>query len=273
MVSENIKSLIGLKVYPDTFTKYLNWDVDYFEVYIRPTDRFNKPIDLKSQLEIHKPIRERVLGIHGGILHHGVNLMDGDLYDYNMYSIKLTLDAADYFPNCKYIVFHAGNIIFNRNCSFKNLIDIVSSIKDPRFLVENEPIFGYAPRYCFPLHLIEDWCELKRLMNKEMLIDSGHALITAYAMSYSPGEYLNSFINALNPPVIHMAMKGYENDGYDDAHCHLYEGEFDLFEIRNVLAGKMLTIEVNDPDLVDLRFVQAMLSGKFSSRQEFLNAL
>src|SRR4051794_942164 len=118
--------MIGVKVYPDTLKLYRDWEVDFFEIYIRPLDRENRPIDLQSQLLSHESIRDKVLGIHGGILYQNVNLMDEGLAEHTQASIQLTLDAADYFYNCQYIVFHPGNMIFNRNCSFKALIDNVS---------------------------------------------------------------------------------------------------------------------------------------------------
>jgi sugar phosphate isomerase/epimerase len=264
--------MIGIKVYPDTLHLYQNWDIDFFEIYIRPTDRDNKPLDLQSQLLVHEPIRDKVIGIHGGILHQNVNLMDESLAEHNQASIELTLEAAKYFYNCQYIVFHPGNIIFNKNCSFRYLIETVSQIKDTRFMLEFEPIFGYKNRYCFPLHRIEDWAALKAATNKELILDIGHALITAYAMNYNPTDYLKEFIRVINPRVIHVALKGLasEQDGYEDSHPHLYEGDYDLFNLTNELKDRILTIEVKDPDLLDLSLLKHVVKGSMSTREEFL---
>ena len=73
-----MKTEVGIKVYADKLAPYINWDVDYFEVYIRHIDHLGQKVTLNDQLEMLKPIQHKVKGIHGGILYQEVNFLNKD---------------------------------------------------------------------------------------------------------------------------------------------------------------------------------------------------
>ena len=250
--------MIGLKVYADKLTPYIHWNVDYFEVYIRHIDHMGCPIDLETQLKMLEPIKDKVKGIHGGILYQGVNFCDANAIDDNKKALDIVFESLDFFPNCKYIVFHPGCFTNPKSCSLSELISWVKPIQDKRFMLEIEPFLCYKERYCFPLYKPEDYLMLKYEIGKEILVDTGHALIMSRVLNLEPYQYINELIDVLNPSVIHLANNDRRGDGYEDSHLPLGQGELDFTKLANKFAGKYCTIEVGNLTKDDLHLVQSL---------------
>ncbi len=250
--------MIGIKVYADQLDQYVDWDVDYFEVYIRHIDHLGNPVTLKSQLELLKPIQDKVRGIHGGILYQGVNFLDRDAYDDNKRALDVVFESLTFFPNCSYIVFHPGVFVNSSSCSLGELFSWFQPIKDSRFMLEIEPIFAYKERFLFPIYKPEDWANIKKSTGKDILIDTGHLLITARALKLDPIEYISSMISVLNPKVIHLDNNDSRGDGFEDSHLHLSFGELDFSKLSHFLCNKMLTIEVNNLMVSDLNYIKSL---------------
>ncbi|RAP29544.1 hypothetical protein DID76_03925 [Candidatus Marinamargulisbacteria bacterium SCGC AG-414-C22] len=251
--------MIGLKVYADQLAQYHDWDVDYFEVYIRHINHLGESVTLSEQLELLKPVQHRVMGIHGGILYQGVNFFDRDCYDDNKRALDIVFQAVDHFPNCRYMVFHPGMFVNPVSCSFSELYSWIRPIQDNRFMLEVEPFLAYQQRYTCPLYRPEDWLAFKHEINKDIVVDTGHALITARIFKLNPRDYLRDLIQTLNPKVIHLAMNDDRGDGYEDSHLHLTEGSFDLRLIESSLQNRLVTIEVNQAHQQDLAFARSLL--------------
>mgnify|MGYP001182816311 FL=1 len=250
--------MIGVKVYADKLDDYIDWDVDYYEVYIRHIDHLGQPVTLEKQLEMLKPIKEKVMGIHGGILYQGVNFLDKDAYDENKKALDIVFKSLDFFVNCKYIVFHPGVFVNSTSCSFDELFTWIRPIQDSRFMIEIEPIFAYKERYLFPIYKPSDWLDIKNDIQKDIVVDTGHLLITARALKKDPVKYISDVINVLNPKVIHLANNDNRGDGFEDSHLSLPDGELDFNKLSHLFGNKMLTIEVGDLSLRDLNLVKSL---------------
>ncbi|RAP29541.1 hypothetical protein DID76_03910 [Candidatus Marinamargulisbacteria bacterium SCGC AG-414-C22] len=105
----------------------------------------------------------------------------------------------------------------------------------------------------------KDWLAFKHEINKDIVVDTGHALITARIFKLNPRDYLRDLIQTLNPKVIHLAMNDDRGDGYEDSHLHLTEGSFDLRLIESSLQNRLVTIEVNQAHQQDLAFARSLL--------------
>ena len=250
---------IGLKVYADKLEPFIHWDVDYFEIYIRHIDHLGKPTTLEAQLELLAPIADKVFGIHGGILHQGVNFFDVSAKLDNQKAIDIVNMALPTFPNCKYVVFHPGCFVNHQTCSFETLYSWIDTLKDDRFMIENEAFLCYKERFVFPIWRPEDFLAFKKKTNKEILVDTGHALILARIMKLDPVAYISELIDVLNPSVIHLATNDTRGDGYEDSHLPLAQGTLNFKALAPKLKDRLLTIEVGDLSLSDLDLVKSIV--------------
>ena len=250
--------MIGLKVYADKLEPYIHWDVDYFEVYIRHIDYLGKPVDLQTQLNQLAKIKDKVWGIHGGILFQGVNFCDPAASDDNRKGLDIVFDALPHFKNCQYIVFHPGCFTNPLTCSLKELISWIKPIDDPRFMIEIEPSLAYKERYMLPLYKVKDWLALKQKINKDIVVDTGHAAISARVAGLDEHDYINHLIETLNPKVIHLANNDLRGDGFEDAHLPLSKGVLKFDKLKNNLENKLLTIEVGDLSMNDVELIRSL---------------
>mgnify|MGYP001280441854 CR=1 FL=1 len=250
--------MIGIKVYADKLEQYINWDVDYFEVYIRHIDHLGRPVTLNEQLEMLKPIQHKVFGIHGGILYQGVNFLDKDAYDENKKALDVVFQSLDFFPNCKYIVFHPGVFVNSISCSFDELFTWIRPIQDKRFMIEIEPVFAYKERFLFPAYTPNDWFNIKNEIDKDIVIDTGHLLISSRALKLDPVKYISEMIQLLKPKVIHLANNDARGDGFEDSHLPLNQGDLSFRDFQHLLSNKMLTLEVANLTLKDLNVVKSL---------------
>lgn len=254
--------MIGIKVYADKLADYVDWDVDYFEVYIRHIDHLGRPVTLKEQLEMLKPVQHKVFGIHGGILYQGCNFLDKDAYDDNKKALDVVFESLDFFSNCKYIVFHPGVFVNSLSCSFDELFTWIRPIQDKRFMLEIEPVFAYKERYVLPLYTPQDWLAVKNEIDKDIVVDTGHLLISARALKLDPITYISDMVNTLDPKVIHLANNDSRGDGFEDSHLSLAQGDLDISKIKHLLVNRLTTIEVGNLSFADLSLVKSLnLSG------------
>ena len=251
-----MKTEIGIKVYADKLAPYINWDVDYFEVYIRHIDHLGQKVTLNDQLEMLKPIQHKVKGIHGGILYQGVNFLNKDRSEDNKKALDIVFESLDFFPNCAYIVFHPGVFENVTSCSFESLFNWIRPINDSRFMIEFEPFFAYKERYLFPLYKVKDWLTIKNEIQKDIVLDTGHALITARALNYEPHTYITDLIDVLQPKVMHIANNDARGDGYEDSHLALSDGELNFSLLSSHLSNKLLTIESNELSFNDVSLLR-----------------
>ncbi|MBW2981457.1 sugar phosphate isomerase/epimerase [Candidatus Woesearchaeota archaeon] len=240
---------IGIRVFPDNVEEVSKLNVDYFEAAVRPA----------TDLKVYDSIKDRIAGIHGAILTQEVNFMNR-LYRsvYNPPAISKAMKAADEIPECKYVVFHPGYIAERaEECSLDNLEKLMRRYDDERFHLEVVPVFAYQERYVFPVHSVEDYKRLKKETGKKMLLDIGHAMITARAMNYDPVDYISRLIEELDIRIVHVADNDERGDGYEDSHLHIGEGNVPIEKILRKYKDiiEFATLEVNGVNAKDIELV------------------
>jgi sugar phosphate isomerase/epimerase len=242
---------IGVRVFPDNVEEVSKLHVDYFEAAVR----------LDTDTDVYDPIKERVAGIHGAILSQEVNFMNRLLH--NASAIEKALEAADKFPGCRYVVFHPGYVAEKQaeECSLKNLRILMREYDDPRIHLEVVPVFAYPERHVFPLHTVDDYKELRDKTGKKIILDLGHAMITARAMKYDPIEYMSRLTEELDIKVVHVADNDERGDGYEDSHLHIGEGSVPIEEILKQYKDRIefATLEVNEVNSRDIELVTSWL--------------
>ena len=256
---------IGVRAFPENVEEVSKLDADYFEVSVRGSYVKDGNIEVPAtDVAAYEKIKDRVKGIHGSILSHGVNFMNrfrNQLLNVN--AIENALSAADKF-GAEYIVFHPGYIekgLHGENCNLENLYRIMRSYDDSRILLEVVPVFAYKERLVFPMHSVDDYKTLKERTRKGMVLDIGHAMITARAMHYDPVDYIGRLIEELDIKVIHVADNDERTDGYEDSHLHVGEGSIPIEEILKQFKDKIefATLEVNDVNSKDIELVTSWL--------------
>ncbi|MCK4550842.1 MAG: hypothetical protein KAT91_02720 [Candidatus Aenigmarchaeota archaeon] len=253
---------IGVRAFEDNVIHISDLNVDYFEVAVRPEYNTIGQIIPETNLKAYERIKDKIRGIHGAFWSHGINFMDETLVEKNRHAIELALNAADCFENCEYVNFHPGYLV-NKKCGIENLYALMSEYDDKRLTLEIVPFLAYPERYEFPLYTVEDFCKLKNKTGKEILIDVGHAAITSRIKNYNPLEYCNQLIRELNINIMHVADNDASDDGCNDFHMHIGEGEVPIEEIlaQNKNQIKYATLEVNGLNTEDINVVRNWLSG------------
>lgn len=249
---------IVLKTYPDMIDQHKQLPVDYFEIPIRPII-FGKAVSLAEQVEAFKPIKNKVIGIHGSIYREGVNLCASKSYDTNKQAFDYVEEAAKTFTSIHYQLFHAGHMIANEDCSFKYLFDFIGQHRLEKLMIEFEPFFSYKERLVFPLHTVEEWLAFKQKAQTEIVLDTAHCFITANALRYNFYDYFDQLNDALKPSVIHLSSTDLTDGGYNDKHLPFNQGVIDFKRLKHCFKGKLIVIEVNDVTLADIEFTKELI--------------
>jgi len=134
-------------------------------------------------------------------------------------------------------------------------------IDDPRIVLEVVPVFAYNERFVFPVHSVEDYKKLKDKTRKNIILDIGHAMITARAMRYDPIDYIGRLMEELDIKIMHIADNDERKDGYEDSHLHIGEGNVPIEQILRQFKDQIefATLEVNGVNPKDIELVTSWL--------------
>jgi len=251
---------LGARTFDDNVQQAANLDVDYFEAAIRPAYYMDGKIVPEVCADVYGPIKDKVVGIHGAILSHEVNFMNRQRDTQNRRALEAALKAADSFPSCRYIVFHPGYIEANDsdNCGLENLFGLMKEYDDSRIFLEFVPVFAYAERHVFPVHHVDSWKTLQDKTGKGMVLDLGHAAITARAMKYNALDYIRGLVEALGVRIVHVADNDDSGDGYEDSHLHIGKGNVPIEEVLAQNKGiELATLEVSEVSPEDVALVRS----------------
>lgn len=257
---------IGIRAYPDSVVEKLKrFEIDYFEATVRGRyAKDEKTVVPETNIDTYSSIKDKIKGIHGSILREGVNFMNkARNKKLNSNAIENAISAADNL-NVEYIVFHPGYIEKGRqgeNCNLENLYQFMRNYDDPRILLEIVPVFAYKERFVFPLHSVDDYKILRDRTRKNIMLDIGHAMITARAMKYDPVDYIGKLIEELDIGVMHIADNDDSGDGYNDSHLHIGKGNVPIEQILRQFKDKIkfATLEVNGINDEDIKLVTSWL--------------
>jgi sugar phosphate isomerase/epimerase len=251
---------IGTRAFEDNVQDVIKLDADLFEIAVRPEHSRNGELIPETNLKSYDILKDRIIGVHGGILYQGVNLMNRARNNVNEKAIELALKAADRF-NCKYIVFHPGYVERNKaeDCSLENLCSLMKNYADKRLLLETIPVFAYKERHIFPIYHVDSWKRLQDKTGKNIMLDIGHAAITTRATKQNPVDYINSLITELGIQFMHIADNDSSKDGYEDSHLSIGKGNVPIEQIlkQNKDRISFATIEVDNTTQKDIELVRS----------------
>jgi len=256
---------IGVRAFPDVVEEVSELDVDYFEAAVRGSYAGDgNSIIPATDITVYKSIRDKIRGVHGSILYQGVNFMNMLRNQLNDNAIGNAIAAADEF-SAEYIVFHPGYVekgLHGENCSLENLCQIMRRYDDERLHLEVVPVFAYGERLVFPIHSVDDYKRLRDKTRKSIVLDLGHAMITARAMHYDPVDYMGRLIEELDIRIVHVADNDERGDGYEDSHMHIGEGSVPIEEILRKYKDRIefATVEVNGVTPKDIGLVRHFVS-------------
>jgi endonuclease IV len=164
--------------------------------------------------------------IHAEHQCYGANIADSTKKEFNLKSINFARKVAD-SVNAKWIIVHAGVLEKgNKNCSFKNAINLLKEINDKRIIIENLPkeeiheIIGTSLGY--------NAKTMKKFLKESgqgFCFDVNHAFWTRKAkkLSYS---FIKKYI-ALNPQHYHIGGQRFKID----SHLSLNNSDLNLKEV------------------------------------------
>ncbi|MFH1841401.1 MAG: TIM barrel protein [Candidatus Nealsonbacteria bacterium] len=189
--------------------------IDFIELYIVP-DSF----ELK-EFEIFKDIPTI---LHTPHLAHNFNVFDLQEAQIEIFKNQV-VKTAD-FLNSSFIILHSGigqsKEIFQKNTSL---------IQDKRILIENLPKISLDDRICFGYSL--EQLEFIKECGFDVCLDLGHAVKSATSQKLDYKYFIESLISKLKPFYFHIS--GVEKDKEKDKHLNLFEGNFDLRWMKDVL--------------------------------------
>jgi endonuclease IV len=209
---------IGVKLFRESeFIKLKPFEkiVDFFEVMVLQKNDYSFLKNFPLPIVIHAEHQDG-----------GVNIADSSKREHNLKSINFARKVAD-SVNAKWIIVHAGVLEKgNKNCSFKNAINLLKEINDERIIIENLPkeetheIIGTSLAY--------NARTMKKFLKKSgqgFCFDVNHAFWTRKdkKISYS---FIKKYI-ALNPQHYHIGGQKFS----EDYHTALNNSDLDLKEI------------------------------------------
>ncbi len=264
---------IGIRAYDDNVEEASKLNSDYFEIAVRASyhksgevrHSYPKSEDMVKATNIRafEKIRDKVIGIHGAIQEQGVNLMNRARNIINEKALGAVITANSKFDKCRYIVMHPGRVEkgYEEDCSFKYLYGLMKDYPYPKLCLEFVPVFSRASRDVFPMHSVDDFKRLKDKTGKEIVLDIGHAAITARAMRYDMVDYISKLIEELDIKILHIADNDDSGDGYNDSHLHIGKGDVPIEQIVREHKDKIefAIIEVNGITPKDIGLVTSWL--------------
>lgn len=195
---------------------------DFLELYLVPGSLDPEKLEILSEFKKQKvPVT-----IH---CPHDVHNFDISKLDYQKEELfkNLVLKTAD-FLGSKYIVVHPG-----LGDSYKIFEENIQKINDKRILIENMAKVGPNPGVGFG-HSLEQ-LKFIRGLGFNFCLDFSHAVKSAASQKIDYKKFIEELISALNPSYFHICngQKDYEIDEHRD----LFDGEFDIKWIKEILLG------------------------------------
>ncbi len=193
-------------------------EIDFLELYIVPNSFVLGESDTLNMLKDIPTI------LHAPHMEHGFDVFILDDSKIEIFK-KQVIKTAD-FLNSKFIVVHAA-----LGDSQKDFEENIKKINDPRLLIENMTKIGLENEICFA----HSYLQLKLIKDSgfNLCLDFSHAIKSAIAQNIDYKEFIERLISELNPAYFHIC-NGKINI-LKDEHRDLFDGEFDLKWIKNIL--------------------------------------
>jgi deoxyribonuclease IV len=133
------------------------------------------------------------------------------------------------------IIVHCGV-----NGTIKEVIRQFKLFNEPRFVVENKPVWGLGGERCMNT-TIEEMKRVTQECGLRFCLDIGHAIGSANTLKKDPYEYVSEY-RWLGPVIYHLSDGDIRSE--TDAHQHFGRGNYDIPRILSMIdQSKMLSIE------------------------------
>ncbi|MGA2418078.1 MAG: hypothetical protein ABSF55_02475 [Candidatus Staskawiczbacteria bacterium] len=193
-------------------------EIDFVELYIVPDSL------LPGKSDILNCLRNIPTTIHAPHMEHNFDVFTLDDSKIEIFKNQV-IKIAD-FLNSKFIVVHAmvgdSQEIFKKN---------IIKISDPRILIENSPKIGLDNRICSA----HSYDQLESIKDSgcNLCLDFSHAIKSAAAQNIDYKKFIEKLIFELDPSYFHLCNG--KTNNVKDEHRDLFDGEFDLKWIKNIL--------------------------------------
>ncbi len=193
-------------------------EIDFMELYIVPDSLVLGESDILNNLKnipttIHSPHAE-----------HNFNVFTLDDSKIELFKNQV-IKTAD-FLGSKFMVVHAGT-----GDSYEIFKEKIEKIKDKRILIENMAKVGTNDELCFGYS--SEQLKFIRNLGFNFCLDFSHAIKSATSQNLDYKEFIKKLIFELDPSYFHIC-NGKMNIVKDE-HRDLFDGEFDLKWIKNIL--------------------------------------